>query len=134
MQELESACVSQPEYQVPYQLQQSQVTQSQSIQPNQARRDSCEGQVVAQIEGPNRKQYAICWNCKDLGHIFKDCAKPVPFGRIFCFGCGLENMLKPNCSNCKNNPNKRQNSMTPGYRALAVEGSPGHGQVTLARR
>lgn len=42
--------------------------------------------------------YLICWNCKDLGHRYQDCTLP-PQG-IFCYGCGRERILKPQCLYC----------------------------------
>lgn len=40
----------------------------------------------------------ICWNCKDLGHTYHDCMIDL---RFFCFGCGRENVNKPDCFNCQ---------------------------------
>lgn len=39
-----------------------------------------------------------CWNCAGP-HVYQDCTESA---RIFCFGCGNPNILKPNCPNCKN--------------------------------
>jgi len=40
----------------------------------------------------------ICWNCDGTGHRYHDCLKP---GRIFCYGCGIPDVYKPNCAKCK---------------------------------
>lgn len=37
-----------------------------------------------------------CFNCKSDAHLFRDCDKPVD--RIFCFTCGEEGKLSPNCA------------------------------------
>lgn len=56
------------------------------------------------------KQNQICWNCKNYGHIFKDCELP-PKSEIFCYGCGKPGVLKPNCVSCSGN---KVRSMTSG--------------------
>lgn len=37
-----------------------------------------------------------CFNCKSEAHYFRNCDKPV--NRIFCFTCGEEGKLSPNCT------------------------------------
>lgn len=49
--------------------------------------------------GPERRNYVICWNCKDIGHIYIDCTQDLL--HKFCFGCGRENVRKPDCYNCQ---------------------------------
>lgn len=39
-----------------------------------------------------------CWNCHQMGHFFKDCDHRIL--RIFCFGCGMPDVIKKNCSHC----------------------------------
>lgn len=39
-----------------------------------------------------------CWNCKASTHTFYDC--PNDQLHVFCFGCGQENVRRPNCSRC----------------------------------
>lgn len=75
---------------------------------------------IAQINSTNRSTFAICWNCKDIGHLFKDCSIQIAPGKVFCFGCGTPDVLKPNCSRCKANPNWRPNSSMQGNRGSAV--------------
>lgn len=43
-----------------------------------------------------------CWNCRGAGHRFTDCMKD---RTIFCYGCGAENVFKPNCLHCQNQGN-----------------------------
>lgn len=38
-----------------------------------------------------------CWNCKNEGHLYYNCEAP---RKIFCFGCGLENVRKGACPKC----------------------------------
>lgn len=44
----------------------------------------------------------ICWNCRNQGHRFTECLED---RTIFCYGCGSENVFKPNCQNCQNQGN-----------------------------
>lgn len=53
----------------------------------------------------NRNDYIICWNCKDLGHNFKDCLTKID--HVFCFGCGAENVYRPQCTKCAAGNGKR---------------------------
>lgn len=39
-----------------------------------------------------------CWNCEKIGHTYMDCLET---RRIFCYGCGMKDMYKPNCPNCR---------------------------------
>lgn len=41
----------------------------------------------------------ICFNCRQKGHLFKDC--PQPRIRIFCFKCGKEEVKSYVCPDCK---------------------------------
>ncbi|KAI8115994.1 hypothetical protein CVS40_11862 [Lucilia cuprina] len=40
-----------------------------------------------------------CWNCDKTGHHWEDCLEP---RNIFCYGCGMKNTYKPQCSKCAN--------------------------------
>lgn len=53
--------------------------------------------VCAFDNGEHRRQYTICWNCDDLGHTYVDCAA---VRRIFCYGCGAKNVVRPQCHKC----------------------------------
>lgn len=81
-----------------------------------------DNQQIDEIDGEDRSNRVNCWNCKDQGHPFKDCPKQVPVGNIFCFGCGIPNVLKPHCLKCKGN--RRPSSMLPGVRATASSLNP----------
>lgn len=48
---------------------------------------------------PRTSEYLICWNCQDLGHRYQDCSMPPQ--RIFCYGCGAANIIKPQCIKCQ---------------------------------
>lgn len=45
-----------------------------------------------------RKAEIRCFNCKEQGHLLKDC--PEKITRIFCFRCGKDDNIAPNCTNC----------------------------------
>lgn len=56
-----------------------------------------------------------CWNCLQIGHTFKNCE--IPPKTIFCYGCGLNGVLKPNCRNChlkKNSGNLKRGLVQTG--------------------
>lgn len=40
----------------------------------------------------------ICWNCRQEGHRYVDCVQE---RSIFCYGCGLVGIYKPNCIACR---------------------------------
>lgn len=70
---------------------------------------------INNIEAINRNttSYVKCWNCGG-GHRFLECDTPIK--GIFCFGCGRQNVLKPNCPNCtnRNSGNQMGGMRTPG--------------------
>lgn len=45
----------------------------------------------------NRGQFLVCWNCDDIGHTYMDCTAS---RRIFCYGCGAKNCIRPQCPTC----------------------------------
>lgn len=61
------------------------------------------------VDAISRQANYICWNCREKGHGFMDC--PSLVRNLFCFGCGLENVVKPSCPRCKGN---RQTSALKG--------------------
>lgn len=38
-----------------------------------------------------------CWNCDQSGHQWEDCLET---RNIFCYGCGMKNTYKPQCTRC----------------------------------
>lgn len=50
----------------------------------------------------SRVRPRACYNCKSESHRFYDCDSPI--SRVFCFRCGRENVLSPNCI-CKHSKN-----------------------------
>lgn len=63
-----------------------------------------EANVNALRLGPDRNELSICWNCRDIGHIFSECKQPRT--RKFCFGCGQNGLLKAECPKCAGNGRK----------------------------
>lgn len=47
----------------------------------------------------NNKPKRSCFNCNSEHHYFNDCDRPIE--RIFCFRCGKDGALSPNCE-CRN--------------------------------
>ena len=52
-----------------------------------------------------------CYSCKSESHLLRDCDKPVE--RVFCFKCGAEGLLSPNCTH------SRLNEETKNVQAVA---------------
>lgn len=57
----------------------------------------------------NRNEFAICWNCDDIGHFHSNC--PRPQMAFFCYGCGEKNVIAVHCTKCSGNA-RRGPSMT----------------------
>lgn len=53
--------------------------------------------VCAFENSEQRRQFTVCWNCDDLGHTYMDCSAT---RRIFCYGCGAKNVVRPQCQRC----------------------------------
>lgn len=54
-----------------------------------------------------------CWNCDGIGHHWQDCVED---RRIFCYGCGLKDTYKPNCSRCSS----KKSSFPKNFRAQVL--------------
>lgn len=70
-----------------------------------ARKEICtveESQEINAMLSSNRR----CWNCRELGHTFRECK--LPKQRLFCYKCGKFGSTTPNCT-CKGNE-QRENS------------------------
>lgn len=79
--------------------------------PDQTNEDSDQYDVelltrdVEAIRAPGRRsELAICWNCKDIGHMFTECVRPK--NGIFCYSCGMNGYIKINCPKCSGNGRK----------------------------
>jgi len=75
-----------------------------TLEPDLAYYDSmrskrCPSGRVAEIQTNPflQHQTLTCWNCGETGHRFRFCRKPK---KRFCFGCGKDNTMKRDCSNC----------------------------------
>lgn len=80
--------------------------------------------VDAMQQGMSRSDRVICWNCKDIGHLFSQCQKPL-LGR-FCFSCGMSNVLKAECPKCAGNARR-------DVRMAAARSMP-HAQPQILKR
>lgn len=51
------------------------------------------------VSSPNNLE--ICYNCSNLGHVFKNC--PIAPTGVFCYRCGHRDTITPRCPNCSGN-------------------------------
>lgn len=66
-----------------------------------------------------------CWNCDASGHTYMDC--PSRDRKIFCYGCGEKNVVRPHCPKCSIRllqGNASRNVRSNGLRG--VQRAPGH--------
>ena len=60
--------------------------------------------IVADVSEISKKppMPLVCWNCKQPNHKWTDC---IESRNKFCYGCGAENVYKPQCKNCNKSEN-----------------------------
>lgn len=51
-----------------------------------------------------------CWNCDRDGHYWDMCVQE---RKVFCYGCGLKNVYKPQCVNCSKDSKNFRNNLPP---------------------
>lgn len=74
---------------------------------NQASIDGSNHQIAAlRPPNENRNEYAECWNCRELGHVFAQC--PHPQASVFCFTCGMNGVITVTCPKCAVNIRRGQ--------------------------
>lgn len=65
------------------------------------------GQVEALASNINNtNDLSICWNCRDIGHVFAQCSKPQM--SVFCFTCGMNGVISVTCPKCSLNSKRGQ--------------------------
>lgn len=55
----------------------------------------------AEVDALQAGSKVQCWNCKQFGHICRNC--PSTIRRLFCFKCGLDDVTSPMCPRCQGN-------------------------------
>lgn len=73
--------------------------------------------VDAVQRGSGRADHMICWNCKDIGHLFSQCK--IPLQSRFCFSCGMSGVLKSECPKCTGNVRRDQKTAGASRPAIA---------------
>lgn len=49
--------------------------------------------------GPSLVSRLVCWNCRELGHLKRNCTRPF---QQHCFRCGRQNVTTRSCPRCNN--------------------------------
>lgn len=57
--------------------------------------------ISEEASKPNKRADIKCHNCRESGHVFKDCPKPQQ--GIFCFKCGKDEVKSFECPDCQKN-------------------------------
>lgn len=57
-------------------------------------------EISTKINNWKQKRALKCYNCHAEDHLLRKC--PVPITRFFCFVCGLEGVIYPQCPKCLN--------------------------------
>lgn len=70
------------------------VSDSLSVHPNRAN------------SGSNPLSRLTCWNCRELGHLKRDCTRPL---QPHCFRCGRQNVTLRTCPRCSGTGNGSAN-------------------------
>lgn len=69
-------------------------------------------ELACAIEAIRGKEVVTkCWNCEEVGHHWENCLKD---RTIFCYGCGIKNVYKPNCIKCATRKQNSKNFRPPG--------------------
>lgn len=61
----------------------------------EASQNTCSSQATGATPRTVTKQ--TCWNCRQAGHIKRNCTQP---HRKHCYGCGMPNVIKATCPRC----------------------------------
>lgn len=64
---------------------------------------------------PIKRGTILCWNCRTEGHRFNYC--PSHQRRLFCYKCGREGVVTPECPRCKNSIQKKSITENPKSRS-----------------
>lgn len=84
--------------------------------PNNVERSISEMQIPGALHqtarNPSRKSPLTCWNCQRIDHFWWQCDIPL---RIFCFGCGLPDVMLPHCPSCTREGNWKPGMGRPGF-------------------
>lgn len=73
---------------------------SEHVEPSQSQTSELTETYVVNTLNSNRQ---TCWNCRGIGHRFRQCDKP---RRLFCFRCGHDGVITNRCPNCQKNGNR----------------------------
>lgn len=91
---------------------QEPLTSKTNLEPDLAYKKSvknelCEVKETEHVNAVSTTNNKRCWNCRELGHVFRECK--LPKQRLFCYKCGKFGVTTPKCS-CKGNE-QREDSL-----------------------
>lgn len=84
------------------------------------------------VEAVTNPSLLICWNCDEMGHTFHDCV--VATRNVFCYGCGVKNTYKPNCSRCSPGNARAGGPIQPPVRSNQNAARPNQGQIQVLKK
>lgn len=76
----------------------NEVDLDENLEDDKLFEDVCE--IGKQREEGRGNEKTICWNCRKDGHRYIDCLED---RTIFCYGCGLVGVCRPQCEKCQGN-------------------------------
>lgn len=83
----------------------SEIVEMEQLDPNLSVSQDISIDAVEQPESLPK-----CWNCEQPGHHWEDCLCD---RSIFCYGCGANNIYKPQCGKCSQRRSKNFKKYVP---------------------
>lgn len=83
-----------------------------ALEPDLAYQNTSSNELAAMGNdvAPKSETEMKCWNCRAIGHTFRNCS--IPKQRLFCYRCGRFGQTSSNCS-CNNQGNGRMEDFAP---------------------
>jgi hypothetical protein len=104
----------------------SEVTQLLAAVNELVKKVGFQGSKGSLSPSPQRLQYMQCYECRELGHMAKDCPKRSPRKKvqIQCYECKELGHVRRECPNSPNSPRRTSSSQTQSPTRGTVPGPP----------